>query len=267
MDTARGLASLGAQVVISDPNQNRCLEIARQLRSETGNPAIFSVAADLSSQREVRMLAIRYKNTFPRLDVLINNSCGYFPKRVITVDGIEMTLALNYLSYYLLTHLLLDVLIASGPSRVINVSSSIHTWSRIDLSDLQNSLEYNGFLAYSRAKLATVLFTYELARRVKDLHISVNSLDPGLIAAGFELESKRLSSLARLKLEESDGIRDGDGVRTCLYLASAPGARGVTGKYFPKPGKAGFPAAPYDEKVAHQLWRISRQLTRVKGLI
>jgi retinol dehydrogenase 14 len=165
--TAIGLAALGARVGITGRDPARTEAAAAGIRAAPGSPAVDAFAADLSVQAGVRRLAAQVLDTYPRLDVLVNNAGGFWAHRHVTADGLERTFALNHLAPFLLTSLLLDRLTASAPARIVTVSSGAHARGRIDFDDLQGERNYSGQRAYSQSKLASVMFTYELARRLK----------------------------------------------------------------------------------------------------
>jgi NAD(P)-dependent dehydrogenase (short-subunit alcohol dehydrogenase family) len=185
LEIAKGFARQGAQVVITESLSSRCIRVIRQIRQETSNSAVTGLETALISQWEVRKLAIRYKNSYPRLDVLVNNAGGFFPEPHTTTDGIELNFAVNYLNHFLLTHLLFNMLIASGPSRVINIASPVYARWRNHNEDWQSLDDYDPVQAYERSKRASWLFSCELARRVKEQHVSVHDFDPGSIPAGL----------------------------------------------------------------------------------
>ena len=174
--TARRLTQLGATVVVVGRSRERSAAAVRQIQQQTGNPSVEFMLADLSSQQDIRQLSEGFKRRYQRLDVLVNNAGAIMFSRQESVDGIEMTLALNHLSYFLLTNLLLEPLQSCEPSRIINVSSSAHKRAQIDFDDLQSLKRYRGFQAYARSKLGNLMFTYELAKRLEGTGITVNAL-------------------------------------------------------------------------------------------
>jgi retinol dehydrogenase 14 len=177
--TAMGLANMGAGVVMVGRDRGRGEAALAEIKEKSTNASVDLLLADLSSQEDIRRLADEFKETHPRLDVL-NNDAGLFrSERMTTAEGLETTFAVNHLAYFLLTTLLLDVLKASAPSRIVNVSSGDHNNGTIDFDDLQGEKGYKGPKAYSQSKLANVLFTYELARRLQGTGISANCLHPG----------------------------------------------------------------------------------------
>jgi retinol dehydrogenase 12 len=261
--TARELARKGAHVVIVGRNEQKCEATVRDVRQQTGNPAVEFLVADLSAQAQVRTLARQFQQQHSRLDVLINNAGGIFMERRESPDGIEMTLALNHLTYFFLTSLLLDLIKASAPARIINVSSEAHRGMTLDFDDLQARQRYRGFQVYSRSKLANLLFTSELARRMEGTGVSVNALHPGFVATNifsgngwFGWWVRRIASVVALSPEE--------GAKTTIYLATSPEVEGVSGKYFVKELAVQPSPASLDQEAARRLWEISEQMTRLR---
>jgi len=183
--TAMGLASMGASVVMVGRDRGRGEAALAEIKTKSANASVDLMLADLSSQEEIRRLAHEFKDTYPRLDVLINNAGVIRSKRVTTADGIEMTFAVNHLAPFLLTDLLLDVLKASAPSRIVNVASGEQRNGTIDFDDLQGENGYKGAKAYGQSKLATVLFTYELARRIEGTGVTANCVHPGVVGTNL----------------------------------------------------------------------------------
>src|SRR5687768_2908269 len=177
--TAMGLANMGASVVMVGRDRGRGKAALAEIKEKSGNASVDLMLADLSSQQEIRRLADEFEEAYPRLDVLINNAGLFRSERITTADGLEMTFAVNHLAYFLLTNLLLDVLKANAPSRIVNVSSGDHSNGTIDFDDLQGYKGYKGPKAYSQSKLANLLFTYELAKRLEGTGITANCLHPG----------------------------------------------------------------------------------------
>ena len=189
--TATGLAGLGARVGIVGRSAARGAAAADAVRRKVPAAQVDVFEADLSSQAEVRRLASEARATYPRLDVLVNNVGGYWAHRHVTADGLEHTFALNHLAPFLLTHELLDLLVASAPARVVTVSSGAQSMGRIDLDDLQGERAYSGQRAYNQSKLANVLFTYELARRLEGTGVTATVLHPGVVRTSFGHEDSR----------------------------------------------------------------------------
>src|ERR687890_2028432 len=183
--TAMGLANMGAGVVMVGRDQGKGEAALAEIREQSANASVDLMLADLSSQEQIRRLADEFNEAYPRLDVLINDAGLFRSERITTAEGLEMTFAVNHLAYFLLTRLLLDVLKASSPSRIVNVSSGDHTNGTIDFDDLQGEKGYKGAKAYSQSKLATVLFTYELARRLEGTGVTANCLHPGVVGTNL----------------------------------------------------------------------------------
>jgi NAD(P)-dependent dehydrogenase (short-subunit alcohol dehydrogenase family) len=258
--TAIGLARLGARVGITGRDLARAEAAAADIRATTNNAEVDAFAADLSSQTEVRRLAREVLDRYPRLDVLVNNVGGFWAHRHVTTDGLEHTFALNHLAPFLLTMLLLDRLKASAPARIVSVASGAHTAGRLDFNDLQGEQKYSGQRAYNASKLANVMFTYELARRLHGSGVTATVLHPGVVRTAFGAEDQAtfftiLSPLIRPFLKST-----AQGAATSIYLASSVQVEGFTGQYFAnrKPKKSSTPS--YDSAAARHLWQVSADL-------
>lgn len=263
-ETAHALAEMGATVVVVGRNREKSVTTVNEIRSATGNPDVEFMLADLSSQEQIRRLADEFKTRYERLDVLVNNAGGVFVTRQESVDGIEMTFALNHLGYFLLTNLLLDVLIESAPARIVNVSSAAHRRAELDFDDLLGEESYSGWQAYGESKLANVLFTYELARRLVDAGVTVNALHPGFVATHLGANNFGwLGSLAKKVINVVAGKRPEAGAQTSIYLASSPEVEDVTGRYFVDQKPRRSSEASYDDGAARRLWKISAEMTGV----
>jgi retinol dehydrogenase-12 len=283
--TARELARRGARVVLVGRSRERCEATAEAIRRETGNPAVEYLVADLSSQADVRRLAREFLARHDRLHVLVNNAGALFAQRRESIDGIEMTLALNHLAYFLLTSLLLDTLKASAPARVVNVASRAHEDVRgLDFGDLQARararsfwgygeskfagllytlflpMRHPGFLQYARSKLANLLFTYELARRLEGTGVTVNALHPGFVASRFMAGNGALGWFMR-RWAGLFGVSAEEGAKTSINLATSPEVEGVTGKYFARQKEVASSPASLDVAAARRLWDLSEELT------
>jgi NAD(P)-dependent dehydrogenase (short-subunit alcohol dehydrogenase family) len=257
--TAEALSDLGARVGIVGRDRDRTERAAADIRRSTGREVDVFVA-DMSAQAEVRRLAAEVLATYPRLDVLVNNVGGYWAHRHVTADGLEHTFALNHLAPFLLTDLLLPRLRASAPARVVTVSSGAQSMGRIDLDDLQGAEKYDGQKAYNQSKLANVLFTYELARRLEGSGVTANVLHPGVVRTAFGQEDpvrwmKLLLPLVRPFLKSPE-----QGAATSVHLASAPELAGVTGTYFANKQPKKSSERSYDEQTSRRLWAVSTQL-------
>ena len=262
--TARALAEQGAQVIIVGRNQAKCSATVNRIQQQTGNHAVEYLLADLSSQSAVRQLALEFKNRYQQLHIVVNNAGAVFFQRQVTVDGIEMTFGLNHLSCFLLTHLLLDVIQASAPARIVNVASRAHERARINFEDLQGTKGYNAMQAYGQSKLGNVLFTYEMARRLAGTRVTANALHPGVVATGFAANNGSLVRLG-LRLFHLFNISPEQGAQTSIYLATSPEVEGITGKYFVD--RQAVPSSPlsYDTAVAGRLWQVSAEMTGLPG--
>ena len=257
--TARELARQGATVVGVARNAQKAAQVAEQIRADTGANVHF-LLADLSSLAQVRRLADEFKRRYSRLDVLVNNAGAVNMARQETVDGYELTFALNHLSYFLLTSLLLDLLKASAPSRIVNVSSNAAQGGRINFDDIEGRRGYSGFGAYSQSKLANILFTFELARRLQGTGVTVNALHPGFVATNFGHNNGGFMTRGIQLIQRFAAIKPDQGAATQIYLASSPEVEGVSGRYFVKSKPAKAPKAAYDEAAAHRLWELSERM-------
>ena len=261
--TAIGLAAIGARVGITGRDLARAEQAAADIRSASENPAVDAFAADMTSQAEVRRLAAAVLDAYPRLHVLVNNVGGFWAHRHPTADGLERTFALNHLAPFLLTNLLLDRLKASAPARVVTVSSGAQSMGRIDFDDLQGALNYSGQRAYNQSKLANIMFTNELARRLDGAGVTATSVHPGVVRTNFGAEDQAwfftiISRVVRPLLKTP-----AQGAKTPIYLASSPDVDGISGQFFVnrKPKTANKVA--YDTDMTARLWRVSTDL--VKG--
>ncbi len=261
--TALELAKMGATVVLVCRNKSKGEAARSEIQTKSGNQSVDLLLADLSSQKSIRQLAEDFKSKYQHLHVLVNNAGAAFGQRTVTEDGLESTFAMNHLGYFLLTVLLLDVLKASAPSRIVNVSSSGHQTGRIDFDDLQEEKKrYNTIRTYCNSKLANVLFTYELAKRLEGTGVTANCLHPGVVATNFGMGSGGLLGLG-VKIARPFEITPEQGARTSIYLASSPDVEGVTGKYFAKCKERSSAKQSHDEATGQRLWQVSEQLTHI----
>ncbi len=261
--TALELARSGAAVVIVGRNKEKTRVTASNIRLKSGSPIVECLIADLSSMTEVRQLASEFMKKYHRLDVLVNNAGAIFARRNITVDGLEMTFALNHLANFLLSNLLLDLIKASAPARIVNVSSRAHQRAELDFNDLQTAhYGYGGFKAYGRSKLANVMFTYELARRLDGTGVTANALHPGGVNSGFGKNNGGVMRLA-MKMVSRFQLTPEQGAQTSIYLASSPAVEGVSGKYFVDCAEVNSSPASYDEAAQKRLWEVSAEMTGI----
>jgi retinol dehydrogenase 14 len=257
--TALGLATMGARVGITGRDRVRSEAAAREIRAAGGGQVEVFIG-DLSAQAEVRRLADEVLHSLSRIDVLVNNVGGYWNTRHMTADGLERTFALNHLAPFLLTHLLLDRLTHSAPARVVTVSSNAQAQGRIDFDDLQGELSYSGARAYSQSKLANVLFSYELARRLHGTSVTSNALHPGVVSTAFGAEDPATVQRVFIPFVRRFMKTPAQGAATSIHLASAPALEQVTGRYFADSKPKTSSKLSYDKTVAARLWQISADL-------
>ena len=260
--TAMGVAAMGARLGITGRDHGRTQEAAAEIRA-AGDGQVDVFVADLSSQSQVRRLAAEVLQTYPRLDVLVNNVGGYWNTRHVTPDGLERTFALNHLAPFLLTNLLLDRLTQSAPARVVTVASNAHTTGQIDFDDLQGEQSYSGSRAYSQSKLGNVLFTYELARRLAASSATTNALHPGVVRTSFGAEDPGVVQRLFVPFVRPFLKTPEQGAATSIHLASSPDLKQVSGRYFAnsKPKRSSKPS--YDEAAAARLWQLSAELVHL----
>jgi retinol dehydrogenase-14 len=257
---AVALSSMGARIGITGRDRARAEYAAATIARESGNSAVDVFVADMSSQTEVRRLADEVLAAYPRLDVLLNNVGGFWAHRHVTADGLEHTFALNHLAPFLLTSLLLERLKTSAPARVVTVSSGAQSMGSIDFDDLMGDRKYSGQRAYNQSKLANVMFTYELAKRLEGTGVTATVLHPGITSTGFGREDQArgwgpLIAVMRRFMKSPD-----QGAETSVYLASSLGAEGLTGKYFANRTPKKTHRASYDAAITARLWQVSAEL-------
>jgi retinol dehydrogenase 14 len=258
--TAERLAELGATLVLVCRRLEEGEGVAREIASAHGGSPALVVPADLSSQRSVRDAAELIRAAHGQLHVLVNNA-GLIPKqRETTVDGLEMQFAVNHLAYFLLTNLLLDRLVDGAPSRVVNVSSGAHQGGRLDFSDLQSERRYDPVRVYGRTKLANVLFTYELARRLGATGVTANCLHPGVVATKLMADYMNVPLVGGAIARTFGGSAE-KGAETSVYLAASRDVEGVTGRYFVGQRETRSSPASYDVALQQRLWEESARLT------
>lgn len=260
--TALGLANMGATVVMVSRNPERGEMARAEIRQESGNTAVDLLVADLASQASIRQLAADFKSRYQHLHVLINNAGLTKKERTLTEDGLEMTLAVNHLAPFLITNLLLQVLKTSAPARIVNVSSMVHKWGVINFDDLQGERDYDMDKAYNQSKLANLLFTYELARRLEGTEVTVNSLHPGMVVTDFGREYTGFKAFMN-RLWRVFMKSPAEGAETSVYLASSPEVAGVSGKHFADKKPVASSKATYDVALAGRLWDVSEALTQL----
>ena len=259
--TARVLAERGAEVVLVGRTADKGAEVCEAIRRSSRNGRVRFEQADLSSQAEIRALVERLTAGSAAIDVLVNNVGAVFTDRRESVDGIEMTFALNHLGYFLLTGLLLERLQANGGGRIVNVASEAHRGARMDLEDPQGRKRYSGWRTYRRSKLANVLFTYRLAALLVDRSVAVNCLHPGFVASRFGHNNGWLFVAALKAAMRLSAIDTEAGARTSVHLATSADVAGVSGRYFDECRATASSPASHDEEVGRRLWDMSESLT------
>jgi len=259
--TAAGLARLGATVVLVARSKAKGEAVRDELRAQSGNPNVDVLFADLSAQQPTRELAASFQQRYGQLHVLMNNAGGIFFKRETTVDGLEKTFALDHLAYFLLTNLLLDTLKASAPARIINVSSNAEAAGRLNFDDLQATRRYAAFPVYAQAKLANMLFTYELARRLEGTGVTVNAITPGPVATNFGGSGQSLLNRLFPLIFRVIGKPPEQAAETAIQLASDPALAAVSGKAFYERKELYTSPRSHDVAAQQQLWQVSAELT------
>jgi NAD(P)-dependent dehydrogenase (short-subunit alcohol dehydrogenase family) len=262
---AIAIAKMGAQVSIIARDPVRA-EVARgEIAAAGGSDNVEVYVGNLASLADIRRVAAEYRAKHQRLDVLINNAGAFFTERHLSPDGYELTFATDHLNYFLLTQELLPLLKASAPARIVNVASDAHRMgiTGLDFADLQAEKSFAGFKVYGRAKLANILFTRELARRLQGTGVTANSLHPGVIASGFGKGNSALWDFV-FRLGGVFMTTPEKGARTTVYLATSPEVEGVSGQYFAKSKATKPSAAAQDDAAAKKLWDVSEQLVAAK---
>ena len=261
--TATSLAAQGAEVIVAGRNQRKADDTVSWIKSETGNSAVRYLLADFADLGQVRDLARAFKERTSRLHVLVNNAGGFFNTRRETPYGVEMTFLVNHLAPFLLTNLLLETLQEGAPARIVNVTSAAHQYDSMNFDDLGFKRGYAGMKAYARSKLANVLFTYELARRLDGSQVTVNAVHPGHVATDMWKTNFPFIGSALKWVMGFFARTPEQGADTVIYLASSPEVEGITGTYFADREAVQSSPLSYDEGVARRLWQISKDLTRL----
>jgi retinol dehydrogenase-12 len=266
LETARVLAQMGHSVLIHGRDAGKgqaALEAVRACTS--GNASIRFLQADFASLDQVRRLAAEVDKSVPRLDVLINNAGCASISRTVTADGYETLFAVNHLAPFLLTNLLLDKIRASAPARIVNVASRAHRDKQIDFDDLMSTKDYRVMRTYGRSKLANILFTRALAKRLVGTGVTANALHPGLVATGIGQTSALARFGWRMVVYVRGGISVEEGAKTSLYLATSPEVEGVSGGYYSKCRLAELQTTPeaVSDAACERLWKVSEELVRL----
>lgn len=260
LSIVRDFAACGAIVLAVGRDPAKCERFQQEIRDESGNQEAHFYSADLSRQGEIRSLVRQLEDDVRGVDVLVNNVGALFGKRALTSEGFERTFALNHLSYFLLTGLLLEDLCSYRAGRVINISSFAHRLARPHLKDPQFERCYIGWYAYCHSKLANMLFTYELARRVDPTRLTVNAVDPGLVDTSLGLEGGGITGWVKPFLNLwARGVEEV--VEDVEMLAGSPSFEGRSGGYYRGGGAVSSSASSRDRASAARLWRLSEELT------
>ena len=258
-ETTLGLAKMGAEIIMVCRNPEKGKEALEEIKSKSGNTNIHLMITDFASLESVRKLAKDFADKYQRLDVLVNNAGFVADKRRLTVDGYESTFAVNYLAPFLLTNLLLPILKKSGKARIVNVASDAHKMGHIDFDDLMSEKNQSMINVYGNSKIAVILFTSELARRLEGTGITVNSLHPGVVHSNFASNGPSTWKLF-FKYGSMFLITPEKGAVTSIYLASSSEVEGVTGKYFDKCKPVNPSREAQDKDEAHKLWEVTEKL-------
>jgi NAD(P)-dependent dehydrogenase (short-subunit alcohol dehydrogenase family) len=259
--TAIELARKDATIVIVGRNEQKCDFATAEIQEISGNPDLDYLVADLTSQKQTRRMVSEFRDKYHRLDVLVNNAGAGFLFRQLSVDGIEKTFALNHLSYFLITNLLLDMLKTSAPARIVNVSSGSHFGKHLDFDDLQLQHGYNPMKAYSRTKLANIYFTYELNRRLTGTGVTVNAINPSRVATNIWKNIGPVIGPLVAWWMTRDAQTPEEGAQGVIFLSSSPDVEGISGKYFRKMVEMDSDPITYDLEIARRLWQISEKMT------
>jgi NAD(P)-dependent dehydrogenase (short-subunit alcohol dehydrogenase family) len=254
------LARMGANVSIVARNRSKGQAVLEEITRETNNVQIELFIADLSSMADVRKLAQEFMAKHGTLDVLLNNAGAFYSDRKLSADGLEMTFALNHMSYFLLTNLLLPTLKNTANARIVSVSSAAHFQGKLDFANLQGEQKFSGWKAYGDSKLENVLFTFALARRLAGTGVTANCLHPGFVKTGFADGNSGWFSTVFGIVKNLFAIPVEEGAKTMIHLASSPEVASVTGKYFDKSKAVTSSAASLDQAVQEQLWAHSEKL-------
>lgn len=256
---AVALAGMGAELVLVCRDHARGEAAVAEIANKTGNSKVELLLADLGSQRRIRDVADAFLASDRPLHVLLNNAGLILTKRTETEDGIETTFAVNHLAYFLLTNLLLERISKSAPARIVNVSSAVHRRGEIHFDDIGGKTWYGGMDAYAQSKLANILFTRELARRLGGTGVTANALHPGVVATGFG-RNNRGAFRQMMRMAAPFLLSPEKGARTSVHLCASPELEGVTGRYFADCKEEQPSAAALDDEAARRLWAISEEM-------
>ncbi len=260
---ATELAKMGASVVMVCRSQERGAAAMAEVKRDSGSSDVTLMLCDMSSFDSIRAFTAKFKAEYDRLDVLLNNAGAIFTNRKESADGIELTFAVNHLGYYLVAVELAELLKASAPARIVNVSSDAHRVNSFDFDDYERKNSYSrfGFTEYGESKLANVLFTYELARRLEGTGVTVNALHPGFVRTGFSTNNGALAGVLMATLGRLFAVSPQKGAETSVYLASSAEVANITGKYFADKREKRSTSLTHDLAAQERLWKLSADLT------
>jgi NAD(P)-dependent dehydrogenase (short-subunit alcohol dehydrogenase family) len=262
--TAEGLAERGATLALVCRDRGRGEQTRDAIRGISGNDQVSLHLGDLAVQADIRRVAAELIERLPQIHLLVNNAGVVNLQRTTTVDGIETVFAVNHLAYFLLTNLLLETLRRSGGARIVNVASDAHKFGPLDFDDLQNTRRYRSMRVYGQSKLCNILFTRELARRLRDSDVTVNAVHPGAVATHLGQNNGRWAQVIIKALGYFFRTPE-QGAATSIYVATAPELAGVSGKYFANCREARPSKAAQDDAAAARLWDISAEMTGIGG--
>ncbi|MDL4841787.1 SDR family oxidoreductase [Aquibacillus rhizosphaerae] len=262
--TSMALARTGATVVMLCRSEKRGKLALDEVKRESGNDSVMLMVCDLGSHKSIADFCLEFKKRYQRLDVLINNAGVVIPGRHQTLDGYELQFGVNHLGHFLLTNMLLEVLIASAPARIINVASGAHKIGKIHFKDVNLSENYTVWRAYAQAKLANILFTYQLAEKLEGTGVTANCLHPGAVATNMGINRKTGFGTYITKLLKPFFQTSAEGAATTIYLATSNDVNGVTGKYFYKKRPIDSSKKSYDKNSAKKIWDLSEDMTGVQ---
>ena len=262
LTTARELAATGARVVLVGRSEARLADAVALITQQTPDAQLDTIQADLSSQAEVCVVADTIKQRYDHIDVLINNAGAYYTTHQLSVDGIEMTWALNHMAPFLLTTQLLDLLRASAPARIITVASAAHQGATIDFDDLEGKKRFSGWKAYGQSKLANIMFTYELANRLLESDVTANCLHPGFVATGFAQNNAGWFAKVFAVMQRYMAITPAQGAETSIFLARSDSVVTTTGRYFDKCKPVPSSKVSYDVTTQRRLWQLSQNMVK-----
>ncbi|NLL05573.1 MAG: SDR family oxidoreductase [Clostridiaceae bacterium] len=265
--TSVELAKTGATVVMLCRNKLKGEEAVKQVRDLTGNSKVELMICDLSSLKSIENFCTEFKNRFQRLDILVNNAGVILPGRHETFDGYELQFGVNHLGHFLLTNRLLDTIIASAPARIVNVSSGAHKIGNIHFKDVNLNKNYTVWRAYAQSKLANILFTYELADRLRPRGVTANCLHPGAVATAMGINRDTGFGTFITRMLKPFFQTPEKGAQTAVYLATSPDVEGVTGKYYYQKKPLPSSKRSYDKEMAKSLWELSEKMTGIKSLL